>query len=93
MTSADFLRALKTGAPEIIREDYDTQYSESVSRGDHYRTSLEEASAEAEVAAAVGISVDELQPGMALLGTGRRRGWRDGVTVADWARHGNETLV
>jgi hypothetical protein len=23
-----------------------------------------------------------------LLGSGRRRGWRDGVSVADWTRHG-----
>lgn len=79
-------RALKTGAPEIIREDYDTQSLESIARGDHYRSTPEEADAEAEVAAAVGISVEELRPGMALLGTGRRRGWRDGVSIADWTR-------
>lgn len=72
----------------MIREDYDTLSLESAARGDHYRSTLEEADAEAEVAATVGISVEELQPGMALLGTGRRRGWRDGVSVADWTRHG-----
>jgi actin-related protein 10 len=81
-------RALKTGAPEIIREEYDSRLSESLARGDHYRAALEEASAEAEVAAAVGIDVDKLQPGMALVGSGRRRGWRDGVVVGDWTRHG-----
>lgn len=78
---------MKTGAPEIIREDYDTQLLESINRGDHYRSALEEAASEAEVAATIGISVDDLQPGMALLGTGRRRGWRDGVSVADWTRN------
>ena len=49
---------------------------------------MEEAASEAEVAAAVGISVEDLRPGMALLGTGRRRGWRDGVSINDWTQHG-----
>lgn len=81
--------ALKTGAPEITREDYDTLCAESIARGDHYRSSLEDA----EVAEGVGISVDELRPGMALLGTGRRRGWRDGVVVNDWSRPGAGTMA
>jgi hypothetical protein len=41
-----------------------------------------------EVAEVVGVSVDELRPGMALLGTGRKRGWRDGVAVNDWSKPG-----
>jgi hypothetical protein len=30
--------------------------------------------------------VDDLQPGIALLGTVRRRGWTDGASVNDWSR-------
>jgi actin-related protein 10 len=77
-------RALKTGAPEILREEYDAQYAESIARGDHYRSLVEDE----EVAEVVGVSVDELRPGMALIGTGRKRGWRDGVAVNDWSKPG-----
>jgi hypothetical protein len=79
---------LKTGAPEIVREEYDALYAESIARGDHHRASIEDARSGAEDVEALGISVDDLQPGMALLGTGRRRGWTDGVSVNDWSRPG-----
>jgi hypothetical protein len=72
----------------MLREEYDALSSESAVRGDHYRSTLEDVRSEAEVASAVGVRVDDLQPGMALLGTGRKRGWRDGVSIHDWTRRG-----
>lgn len=46
-----------------------------------------------EVAAMIGVSVEELRPGMALSGGGegvRKRGWRDGAGggVGDWTKAG-----
>lgn len=78
--------ALKTGGPEILREEYDTLAAESAVRGEQYRQHLDDAHSEAEVAAVVGLSLDELRPGMATLGSGRKRGWRDGAFLRDWTR-------
>lgn len=57
-------------------------------RGDQYRASLDDVESEARVAAAIGVSLDELRPGMALSGEGRKKGWRDGVMMGDWTRLG-----
>lgn len=80
--------ALKTGGPELLREEYETMLSESAARGDQYRTALDDVEAEAQVAAAIGVSLDDLRPGMALSGDGRKRGWRDSVPVNDWTKLG-----
>lgn len=77
---------LKTGAPEVLREEYDTLLGESITRGEQYLTDLK--AAEVEVAALVGVDVEALRPGEALIsGQGqRRRGWREGVVLKDWSR-------
>lgn len=72
----------------MLREEYDTLTAEGLIRGDQFRRDLEDRDSESRVAAVVGISLDELRPGMALLGEGRKKGWRDGVTIGDWTRLG-----
>lgn len=56
-------------------------------RADAYRTVMDVA--EAEVAALVGLDVEELLPGMALEGMDgkRKRGYREGPQLSDWT-HG-----
>ncbi|WVF68642.1 hypothetical protein IAT40_003412 [Kwoniella sp. CBS 6097] len=80
--------SLKTSAPELTRETYDTLVSVSLSRGEAYREELE--ASEVEVAALAGVSIDELKVGEALddvAHLGRKRGWRDGVgMIGDWSR-------
>ena len=72
----------------MLREEYDTLSAEGLVRGHQYRSSLEDRESEAQVAATVGISLEDLRPGMAISGDGRKRGWRDGVTIGDWTRLG-----
>lgn len=72
----------------MLREEYDTLSAEGMLKGGQYRSSLDDRESEAQVAATVGISLEELRPGMALSGEGRKRGWRDGVTIGDWSRLG-----
>lgn len=72
----------------MLREEYDTLTAEGLIRGEQYRRDMEDNESEAQVAAVVGISLEELRPGMALLGQGRKKGWRDGVTMGDWTRLG-----
>ncbi|KAK8849491.1 hypothetical protein IAR55_004825 [Kwoniella newhampshirensis] len=81
--------SLKTSSPELLRETYDTLMATSISRGEAYRDELEASAVE--IAASVGVSVDELRTGEALndeSGLGRRRGWREGgvAVVGDWSR-------
>ncbi|OWZ68405.1 hypothetical protein AYX15_00819 [Cryptococcus neoformans] len=80
--------ALRTGGPELTRETYDTILSTSLARGDAYRQELKEAYHD--VAASVGINVEELKAGEAVRdgrGLGRRRGWKDGKgVVGDWSK-------
>lgn len=70
------------------REAYDTILSTSLARGDAYRQELKEAYHD--VAASVGINVEELKAGEAVRdgrGLGRRRGWKDGKGVVDdWSK-------
>lgn len=79
---------LRTGGPELTREAYDTILSTSLARGDAYRQELKEAYHD--VAASVGINVEELKAGEAVRdgrGLGRRRGWKDGKGVVDdWSK-------
>jgi actin-related protein 10 len=75
---------LKTGSPEMTREEYDTLLGESIARGEAYRA--EQAATEAEVAALTAIDLESLQPGEALYSGKRRRGWREGVRLGDWAK-------
>ena len=81
---------LKTSGPAMLLEDYETQLSVSVSRGQAYRQQLEES--EAELAATIGLDMNQLRPGEAMERVmreneylRRKRGWRDSV-VADWTR-------
>ncbi|WVQ96180.1 hypothetical protein IAU59_003283 [Kwoniella sp. CBS 9459] len=80
--------SLKTSAPEMTREAYDTLLSVSLARGEAFREELE--ASEVEVAALAGVSVDELKVGEALDDVGhlgRKRGWKDGVgMIGDWSR-------
>ncbi|CAK9781270.1 actin-like ATPase domain-containing protein [Cutaneotrichosporon oleaginosum] len=79
--------ALKTSAPELVREDYDARVNESVARGEEYRAALERERDELGIAmAAVGLDIDELGPGMArgALAGKRKRGWVVGGIVPDW---------
>lgn len=80
--------ALKTGGPELLREHYDGLANESTARGEQYRAALDDADAEAQVAAAVGVEMADLRPGMALASAGRKRGWRDGALLDDWTKLG-----
>ena len=79
---------LRTGGPELTREAYDTILSTSLARGDAYSKELKEAYHD--VAASVGINVEELKAGEAVRdgrGLGRRRGWKDGKGVVDdWSK-------
>ncbi|WVR08245.1 hypothetical protein IAU60_005292 [Kwoniella sp. DSM 27419] len=79
--------ALKTSSTEMTRETYDTLVATSIAQGEAYKENLR--SSEVEVAAAVGISVEELRAGEALndqSGSGRRRGWRETVgSMGDWS--------
>ncbi|ADV22349.1 hypothetical protein I305_02804 [Cryptococcus gattii E566] len=79
---------LRTGGPELTRETYDTLLATSLARGDAYRQELEDAYHD--VAASIGINVEELKTGEAVRdgrGLGRRRGWKDGRdVVGDWSR-------
>lgn len=79
---------LRTGGPELTRETYDTLLATSLARGDAYRQELEEAYHD--VAASIGINVEEQKAGEAVRdgrGLGRRRGWKDGRgVVGDWSR-------
>jgi len=83
---AEACRALKTSGPDLLREDYDGLCAESLVRADAYRTALDEA--EVEVAALVGLDVEELLPGMALDGLSgkRKRGYHEGPRLGDWAQ-------
>ncbi len=55
-------------------------------RGLAYNAALSgDAEVEKEIAALVGVSVEDLRPGMAVEGMDRKRGWRDGVSVGDWS--------
>ena len=78
-------RALKTGGPELLREDYDTLCAEGIARAEAHRTALEEA--EAEMAALMGLSVEEILPGMATDGLSgkRKRGYNEGPRLGDWS--------
>ncbi|CAD6588985.1 MAG: hypothetical protein TREMPRED_005228 [Tremellales sp. Tagirdzhanova-0007] len=80
--------ALKTGGPELLREEYDALCADALARADANRTLLDEA--EAEIAALVGLDLDELLPGMALdgLSAKRKRGYHEGPILADWTRGG-----
>ena len=77
---------MKTGGPELLREEYDALCADALARADENRTLLDEA--EAEIAALVGLDIDELLPGMALdgLGAKRKRGYHEGPILADWSR-------
>jgi len=77
---------LKTGGPELLREDYDALCADSLARAEGHRNALDEA--EAEIAALVGLDVDELLPGMAVDGFGgkRKRGYHEGPRLGDWSR-------
>lgn len=76
---------LKTGAPEIAREDYDTRMAESQTRGQGYVAVLTEERGEAPAPAA-GLALDDLAPGMAVgvLAADRKRGWAVSGAVPDW---------
>ncbi|WWD20116.1 hypothetical protein CI109_104591 [Kwoniella shandongensis] len=81
--------SLKTSSPELLRETYDTLMATSISRGEAYRHELE--ASEVEIAATVGVSVDELRTGEALHDgrkLSRKRGWREGgpSVLGDWTR-------
>lgn len=81
------ISVLKTGGPEIIREDYDSAIADSVTRGEDYIAELKaEREKLGEAMAAVGLGMDELAPGMALAGldSKRKRGWR-AAAVPDWS--------
>lgn len=79
-------RMLKTGAPELLREEYDTLFSESIVRGEALIAEQEAKRAEmAEAAAAIGVDLESLRPGEALGAGKRRRGWKEGVKVHDWS--------
>jgi hypothetical protein len=80
-------RMLKTGAPELLREEYDTLFSESIVRGEAFLAEQETKRAElAEVAAAIGVDLDSLRPGEAVGVGKRRRGWKEGAVIKDWSR-------
>ena len=76
---------LKTGSPEILREEHDTIISESIARGETYRTQLKED--EEEIMASIGVDVEMLRPGEAVNGHvgKRRRGWKE-EGIRDWTR-------
>lgn len=78
---------LKTGGPEIAREDYDSAVLDSVTRGEDYIAQLKtEREQLGEAMAAVGLEVDELAPGMAVgaLEAKRKRGWTP-CAIPDWS--------
>ena len=80
---------LKTGAPELLREEYDTLFSESIMRGEAFLAEQEAKRAEfAEVAAAIGVELESLRPGEAVGVGSRRRGWKEGTVVKDWSTMG-----
>lgn len=79
-------RMIKTGAPELLREEYDTAFSENIARGEAFVAEQEAKSAGiVSAAAALGIELDSLRPGEALGLGGRRREWKEGVRVHDWS--------
>lgn len=92
--------ALKTGGPELLREDYDTIVATMSARGDIWKSSNAEPVATEDddvndVEAAdrqeveVGVSIEDLGPGMALYGGGARKRWWDVErkgAVGDWSR-------
>lgn len=60
--------------------------ADSQTRGDVFRTALEE-ERDGEPAAAVGLALNDMGPGMAvggILGPLRKRGWVDTGAVPDW---------
>ena len=82
--------ALKTSAPPMLIEDYDTLLAHSHARGKAYRDQLE--ADEAELAALEGVDIDQLRPGEARFNVDqdgrpaeRRRGFRTAV-INDWTR-------
>ncbi|ORY34879.1 actin-domain-containing protein [Naematelia encephala] len=79
--------ALKTGAPEMTRETYDTLFAHSIERGESWLAAQE--TAERDVAALVGVNIEDLKPGMAREGgLERKRGWKVGGEgiIGDWTR-------
>lgn len=78
------IRMLKSGAPEMLREEYDTLLGESITKGEQYLADLE--AAEVEVATLIGVDVASLRPGEALIAGQRKRGWKEGVVLRDWTR-------
>jgi len=78
---------LKTGAPEVLREEYDTLLSESISRGETFAAEQAAQLHELqEAAAAIGVDLESLRPGEALTAGKRRKGWKEGVVLRDWTR-------
>lgn len=78
---------LKTGAPEMTREEYDTLLSESIARGESFAADQAAHAQEMqEAAAAIGVDLESLRPGEALSVGKRRRGWKEGVVLRDWTR-------
>lgn len=90
--------ALKTGGPELLREDFDTIMATMSARGDVWKTANAESMTTDETGDAeaverhepeVGISIEDLGPGMALHGGGARKRWWDAErkgAVGDWSR-------
>ena len=112
LCTADRYRALKTGGPEITREEYDTRTAIDAERKAAYKAALQaEAQAEREAGALAaaeqehdtqagnmgskpysgrvieGVLLEDLLPGMALVGASRRkRGWKGEMGLHDWSR-------
>lgn len=79
------IRALRTGGPEMLREEYDTLVSEDYARGEAWTENVR--AAEQEISALTGVPVDQLEPGMALIGISpRKRQWNGSGVLRDWAR-------
>ena len=81
---ASLAGALRTGGPEMQREEWHALQAEAARKGEQWRDDLDVA--EAEVAALLGANIDELRPGEALGTVGRKRGWRDSAELPDWSR-------
>ncbi|EIW71696.1 hypothetical protein TREMEDRAFT_28085 [Tremella mesenterica DSM 1558] len=76
--------ALKTGGPEIFREEYDTICAEAMTRAEAWTNAQDEA----QVEETAGVELEVLGPGMALIGLEehRKKGWSEVPRVSDWSR-------
>jgi actin-related protein 10 len=76
---------LKTSGPELLREEYDTRVSDSLSRGATFHAAVKEERGQVP-APQLGLALDDMLPGMAVgsLADKRKRGWTPSGGLGDW---------